>query len=170
MAIPAAAAPEERKIFAEGVSPDVALKSAIEHAEVTQGPRSSVNASAGLTEPAQAEEIAAIAQRLLPFGPGGPPKKLPPLPAPPPPPEAPVQTPVHNSAPSMPLERQASLHVELSLHPEQRAEILQRYGLTAEQHAHAHAALQARLAQDIALRSAWDSACAQYRTWLLRAK
>lgn len=168
MAIPAYAPPEERKVFAEGIAPDVALKSAIEHAEATQGPRPAAKPMVGLTEPAQADEIAAIAQRLMPFGPGGAPKKTAPQAPPPPEPAAPA-APANNPS-AMPVERHASLHVELSMHPEQRAEILQRYGLSAEQHARLDAAWQARLSQDTALRSAWDAACTQYRAWLLRAK
>ena len=102
----------------------------------------------------------------MPFGPTGAP---PPTHNPKAPSSAEPATAADPSA-SIPLERHASLHVDLSLRPEQRADILQRYGLSAEQFARVDGAYRARMAQDAGLRAAWESACSRYRLWLSRAK
>jgi len=80
----------------------------------------------------------------------------------------PPATPI--DAASLTLEQHASLHVELALHPAQKVQTLRRYGFSVEQYARLDTALQAKIAQDAALRTSWEQACAQYRTWILRNK
>ncbi len=71
-------------------------------------------------------------------------------------------------APELTLDQRVSLHVELELQPERKLQILQRYGLTPEQHERARAGWEARLALDPRLRAEWDNAVVQYRTWFVR--
>ncbi|MDI1484642.1 hypothetical protein [Polyangium sp. y55x31] len=132
--------------FVEGIPSTAALQSAVEHAQVTQG-APPLASSIGGTLPVN-EEISAIARKLLPFG----------------------TQPSRNEPPArdseLTLEQHASLHVELDLDPEQRPEILRRYGLSAEQHARLHTTWNARMAVDPKLAAAWQQAVAQYRAWM----
>ncbi|MDC3987946.1 hypothetical protein [Polyangium jinanense] len=118
----------------------------MEHAQMTQG-APPIASSIGGTLPAN-EEISSIARKLLPFGAQASRNEPP------------------TREPDLTLEQHASLHVELDLDPEQRPEILRRYGLSAEQHARLHATWNARMAVDPKLAAAWQQAVAQYRAWM----
>ncbi|MDI3291582.1 hypothetical protein [Polyangium sp. 15x6] len=133
--------------FVEGIPSTAALRSAVEHAQVTQGAPPLASSPMGETLPAN-EEISAIARKLLPFGTQASRNEPP------------------TREPELTLEQHASLHVELDLDPEQRSEILRRYGLSAEQHARLHATWNARMAVDPKLAAAWQQAVAQYRAWM----
>lgn len=67
-----------------------------------------------------------------------------------------------------PVERYASLCVELSMHPCHRATTLRRYQLTEEQWRAIEVDWQARCAREPPARMAWKQACAAYKDWLLR--
>jgi hypothetical protein len=145
--------------FADGVAADVALRAALDHADNVQGPKPAKPPSLSTTVPTEGERLAAIARRILPFQPGAP--------APDSDPGAAAPT---EDAASLTLEQHASLHVELTLHPEQKSQTLRRYGLSIEQHARLDTVWQAKVAKDAALRASWEQACAQYRAWILRNK
>lgn len=172
-AMPAVSQVGDRLPFAGEAAADVALKAARDHAENVQGPRPAKGAALGMTAPTEeGQRLAAIARRILPFQPGGGARDAQPSPTresdPGPPPGEPA--PPAEGVATLTLEQHASLHVELGLHPEQRLPILRRYGIGAEQHARLDAGWQAKIAQDPAVRSAWEAACARYRAWLLRNK
>ena len=171
-AMPAVSPGGDRLPFAGEVAADVALRAALDHAENVQGPRPAKGAALAMTAPTEeGERLAAIARRILPFQPGAGGRDAQPSPTresdPGPPPGAPAAP---TEGAELTLEQHASLHVELGLHPEQRLRILRRYGIEAAQHARLDAGWQAKIAQDPAVRSAWEAACARYRAWLLRNK
>jgi hypothetical protein len=107
------------------------------------------------TEAAVPETIAAMVSPLAPAA------ALPFAPARPSPPQAP-QPP----APPLPLERHASLCVELALDPAHPAEVLARYQITQAERERADAYWRARIAQDPAARAAWNQAFELYRAWI----
>jgi hypothetical protein len=69
-----------------------------------------------------------------------------------------------------PIERYASLCVELSVAPAQRAATLLRYQLTEVQWRALEADWQARFAREPAARPAWEKACAAYKAWLFNPR
>lgn len=70
-------------------------------------------------------------------------------------------------APELTLEQHASLCCELSEAPEQSAETLARYRLTAAQKEQLDRQFAERFAREAGLREAWDRAHAAYRAWRL---
>lgn len=74
----------------------------------------------------------------------------------PPPPEG---------APLMPLERHASICLEMALDPSRPAEVLARYQITAEEKARADAYYRAQIAADRELGARWHQAYAAYHAW-----
>lgn len=161
-AMPARSAAGDPLPFAGGAGPETALRAAIEHAEIVQGPRPSRGLDLGVTAPTEADRIAAIARRIMPFQPGAGGRDSDAAP----PPEGAGQG--QDATGGLTLERHASLHVELGLHPDLAAQTLRRYGLTSEQHARLDEVWQAKIAQEPAVRASWEAACARYRAWLLR--
>ncbi len=71
-------------------------------------------------------------------------------------------------APRLTLEQYASLLVDLSLAPAQRAAILQRYGLDEAVKTQVDQMFQQHFQADPRLRAALDQAMATYRAWLSR--
>lgn len=148
--MPAPANPVKPTPFVEGVPAEAALQSAVEHAGPAQEPKPrAAEAFMNATLPVD-EEISAIAGRSLPFnrattGAAAPPTR----------------------DPELTLEQHVSLRVELSVMPERKAEILKRYGLTADQLARIDSTWDARLLLDPKLRATWEQAATRYRAWLL---
>ncbi|WP_437316073.1 hypothetical protein [Sorangium sp. So ce385] len=77
-----------------------------------------------------------------------------------PPPAA--MAPLESGVPSLSLERYAVLCVDLRRFPEQGSEILRRHGLTAEQRADLDTHWHKRMAEEPAVRLAWERACEAY--------
>jgi hypothetical protein len=71
---------------------------------------------------------------------------------------------------ALPLERYASLCVELGLAPERRAETLRRYQLTELQWSLVEREWQVRFTRDPPARTAWEHACRAYRAWLMTSQ
>lgn len=143
-----APAPSSKPLpFLEGIPASAALQSAVEHAHAIQGAPSPAVVPIGMTAPAS-DDISTIARKILPFTKQSPSE---------PPPSREVE---------LTLEQHASLHVDLEMMPEQEAETLRRYGLSAKQHARLDEDWEARIALDPRLAAAWQQAIAQYRAWL----
>lgn len=137
--------------FAKGVSAEAALQSAVEHALKVQGAAPvGPAADLGATNAMDDNDISAIARRVVPFG------------ASPGPEVRPARD------PELTLEKHAELYIELELYPEQKSAILQRYGLTASQHARIDAGWDAQLTLNPRLAAAWQQAASNHRTRLLR--
>lgn len=145
------AASAEPLPFAKGVSAEAALQSAVEHALKVQGSAPTAPATdLGATNALDDNDISAIARRVVPFGAS--------------PPQAEVR-PARD--PELTLERHAELYVELELYPQQKTLILQRYGLTASQHARIDAGWDAQLTLNPRLAAAWQQAASNHRARLL---
>jgi hypothetical protein len=146
-----AKSPSESLPFVQGVAADVALQSAVEHAQKVQGATSPLPAAnLGATQAIDENEISTIARRVIPFGGSS------------------VQTDARPTRdPELTLDQHVALSVELELHPEQKAHILQRHGLTPSQHARIEAGWDAQLALNPKLAVAWQQAASKYRTRLL---
>lgn len=137
--------------FIKGVSAEAALQSAVEHALKVQGaapvgPATDLGATVGLEE----NDISAIAHRVVPFGTSTAPETR------------------STRDPELTMDKHAELYVELELYPEQKSAILQRYGLTAAQHARLDAGWDAQLTLNPRLAAAWQQAASNYRMKLLR--
>ncbi len=189
-AMPAVSGTSEPLPFGGERPPEVALRAAIEHADAVQGPKPWSASSLGVTAPTEADRIAEIARRIMPFQKGdsaedvasrAPPRSVEPKAADGPnersdvaktaDADTPAFAPESSAEPiSLTLEQHAALVVELSLFPEQSAATMRRYGLSSAQHARADAAWQAKISQDAAARATWDAAVAHYRAWFLRKK
>jgi hypothetical protein len=78
--------------------------------------------------------------------------------------EAPA-TPWDASTPPVPLERHASLCLEIAVDPARAAEVLARYQVTAVEKARADDHYRARIAADPALGAEWNSAYSRYHAW-----
>jgi hypothetical protein len=89
----------------------------------------------------------------------------PPPPAPPPPPPAPPPP----AAPpvSLPLERHASLCVELAVHPAHAGDVLARYQVSAADKARADEFYLAQMEADPDVRARWNHAFEIYRAWFM---
>jgi hypothetical protein len=74
-------------------------------------------------------------------------------------------TPWDNSTPPMPLERHASLCLEIAVDPAHAVDVLARYQVTAAEKARADDYYRARIAADPALGAEWNSAYARYHAW-----
>jgi hypothetical protein len=160
--------PDEPLPFVEGVPATAALSSAVEHAQVVQGPKPSPPAKAlGTTAPADAGRIAEIARRLLPFS-GAPPADPLTGRASVVPGESPLNaaSPGADDAPALTLEQHASLCVELARHADRAGEILARYGLDAEGKVALDTHYRAVVAASPEQRAAWDKAYRTYDAWL----
>ncbi len=72
--------------------------------------------------------------------------------------------------PTLSIEKHAALHVDIDQHPEQAPEILNRYGLTAEQHGQLESKWVAQVAQNPSLATTWLQAMSQYRESLTRRR
>ncbi|WP_437334285.1 hypothetical protein [Sorangium sp. So ce394] len=173
------------------VPPEVAFQRAKQHAEATQGPRAEPPAQplaataplrgepGGPALPFSRERAAGTAPAASPEVSSGfeMPKGMrhfqslretelasssPPGPALPfaPPPAA--MAPLESGVPSLSLERYAALCVDLRRFPEQGSEILRRHGITAEQRANLDAHWRKRMAEEPAVRLAWERACEAY--------
>lgn len=99
------------------------------------------------------EEVRAISEPVLPFGA-----------------EKEALDIVIPTPQEFPLERYASLCVELDLEPEQALSVLQRYGLKPEQKAPLDRLWEARLSGDSEQRNAFQHAKTVYVQWLLRMR
>lgn len=67
--------------------------------------------------------------------------------------------------PPMPLERHASICLEIALDPPRTAEVLARYKITAEEKARADAYYRTQIAADRDLGARWNQAYAAYHAW-----
>lgn len=137
--------------FVQGIAAEIALQSALEHAQKVQGSAAPTPAaSLGETKALDDNDISAIARRVVPFG------------------SSSVQTDARPARdPELTLEQHAALYVELELHPEHRAAILQRHGLTAAQHGRIDAGWDALLTLNPKLAAAWQQAAERYRAHLV---
>jgi hypothetical protein len=138
--------------FVAGVSAEAALQSAVEYAQKVQGSTSPAPAaSLGATNAIEENDISAIARRVVPFG-------------------GTSATPTNARPardPKLTMEQHAALYVDLELHPEHKADILRRYGLTPAQHARIDAGWDAQLTLNPRLAAAWQQAASNYRSRLL---
>ncbi len=74
--------------------------------------------------------------------------------------------PIAAQAPTLSIERYASLCVELTAAPVSSAQTRRRYQLTEPEWLTLDAHWKARLSREPEVRAAWESACAAYRAWL----
>ena len=84
-------------------------------------------------------------------------------------PTQPVRAPVHApplDTPPIPLERHASLCVEIAIAPNRTQETLVRYQMTAETKVVADNYWRAKMSHDPETRAAWERAFNVYRDWL----
>ena len=146
-----AKSPTEPLPFVQGIAAEIALQSAVEHAQKVQGSTSPAPAaSLGSTKALEDNDISAIARRVVPFGGSS------------------IQTDARPARdPELTLEQHAALYIELELYPGRKAEILQRYGLTPSQHARIDAGWDAQLTLNHKLAAAWQQAAEKHRTRLL---